>query len=236
MTKLTDIVSEYNDFHDLIEPLVERAARNTVRKWPSYVTVDDVAQEIWLWAYGRQKSIMNVMRQDAWEAKVYSTMLKAASTAAHKEDRAVNDYSEDDTYTYSREVIKTLLDSAFNYNDWQSFSTFGDGQPHAKGQVNETGDLMAMLSDVKAALAEIKEQYRDVLYLRHCMQYSFERIGETVGITKQGAEQRHSAALNALRDRLGRVPLSDLQGGWDERRDVISNAEARAISDRQYEG
>lgn len=236
MTKLTDIVKEYNDFHDLIEPLVERAARNTVRKWPSYVTTDDVAQEIWLWAYGRQKSIMNVMRQEDWQAKVYSTMLKAASEAAKKEDRAVNDYTEDDTYTYSRPVVENLLDSAFNYNDWQSFSTFGDGQPHAKGQVNETGDLMAMLSDVKAALAEIKEQYRDVLFLRHCMQYSFDTIGNLVGITKQGAKQRHSAALNAVRDQLGRVPLSDLQGGWSERKGVISNAEARAVFDRQYEG
>lgn len=236
MARLTDVVREYNDFHDQIEPLVERAARNTVRKWPSYVTVDDVAQEIWLWVYGRQKSIMNVMRQDAWEGKVYSTMLKAASEAAKKEDRAVNDYTEDDTYTYSRPVIENLLDSAFNYNDWQSFSTFGDGQPHAKGQVNETGDLMAMLSDVKAALAEIKEQYRDVLYLRHGMQYSFAKIGELVGIQEAGAQKRHSAALNALRDRLGRVNRADLRAGWDERRDVISNAEARAVSDRQYEG
>ncbi len=236
MTKLTDVFKEYEDFHDLIEPLVERAARNTVRKWPSYVTVDDVAQEIWLWAYGRQKSIMNLMRREEWEGQVYSTMLKAASTAAKKEDQAVNDYSEDDTYTYSRPVIENLLDSAFNYNDWQSFSTFGDGQPHAKGQVNETGDLMAMLSDVKAALAEIKVQYRDVLYLRHCMQYSFDQISELIGITESGARKRHGAAVNALRDRLGRVPLSDLQGGWSARKDVISNAEARAVSDRQYEG
>lgn len=236
MTKLTDVFKEYEDFHDLIAPLVDRAARNTARKWPSYVTTDDIAQEIWLWAYSRQKSIMNAIRKGGWEGQVYSTMLKASSDAAKKEDRDTSGYSEDDTYTYSKAVIESLLDSAFSYNDWQSFSTFGDGQPHAKGQVNETGDMMAMLSDVKAALAEIKVQYRDVLYLRHCMQYSFDRIGELVDITKSGAKRRHSAAVNALRDQLGRVNIADLRGGWSERREVIGNAEARAISDRQYEG
>lgn len=236
MASLTNLVREQNAFHDLLAPLVERAARATVRKWPSYITTEDVAQEIWGWAYSRQNSIETLMKRAGWEGQVYSTMLKAASAAAHKEDRAVNDYSSDDTYTYSKAVIEALLDSAFDYQDWQSFSTFGDGQPRAKGQVNETGDRLAMLSDVKAALAEIKEQYRDVLFLRHYMQYKYAKIGELVGITEQGARQRCGAALNALRDRLGRVNVADLRAGWGERRDVISNAEARAISDRQYEG
>ncbi len=233
---LTSLVEEQNTFHDLLSPLVDRAAKATVSKWPSYVTTEDVAQEIWVWAYSRQNSIETLMKRAEWEGQVYSTMLKAASAAAHKEDQAVNDYTEDDTYTYSKAVIESLLDSAFDYQDWQSFSSFGDGQPRAKGQVNETGDLLAMLSDVKAALAEIKEQYRDVLFLRHYMQYTFERIGEEVGIQKMGAQKRHSAALNALRDRLGRVNIADLRAGWDDRREAMSNASARAVSDRQYEG
>lgn len=233
---LTSLVREQNTFHDLLAPLVDRAAKATVRKWPSYITTEDVAQEIWIWAYSRQNSIETLMKRAEWEGQVYSTMLKAASAAAHKEDQAVNDYSDDDTYTYSKSTIENLLDSAFDYQDWQSFSSFGDGQPHAKGQVNETGDRMAMLCDVKAALAEIKEQYRDVLFLRHCMQYSFEHIGECVGISESGAKKRHTAAVNALRDRLGRVNIADLRAGWDERREALSNAQARALTDRQYEG
>lgn len=223
-------------FHIDLTPLVERAAKRTASKWPSYVSWEDVAQEVWIWAYSRQNSIETAMRSDGWERQVYSTMLKAASDAASKEDRATSGYSEDDTYVYSAAVIETLLDGAFDYTDWQSFSTFGDGQPRAKGQVNETGDYLAMMSDVKAGLAELKESYRDVLFLRHSGQLTFDQIGELVGITERGANKRHSAAINALRDQLGRVDLSDLQGGWDNRRASMGNAEANAITDRQYEG
>jgi DNA-directed RNA polymerase specialized sigma24 family protein len=223
-------------FHEALAPLVERAANATAHKWPSYVTTEDVAQEIWIWAYGRQNSVESLMKNEGWEGQVYSTMLKAASAAAKKEDQATNSYTDDDTYVYSSAVVETLLDSAFDYQDWQSFSTFGDGMPRAKGQVNETGDFVAMLSDVKAALAEIKVQYRDVLYLRHCAQLGFEEIATALGIQKSGAKKRHAAAINAVRDALGRVDLSDLQSGWDSRRQSLGNAEANAITDRQYEG
>lgn len=223
-------------FHETLTPLVDRAAGATAHKWPSYVTREDVAQEIWIWAYSRQNSIESLMESDEWEGQVYSTMLKAASAAAKKEDQATNSYTDDDTYVYSSAVVETLLDSAFDYQDWQSFSSFGDGMPRAKGQVNETGDFVAMLSDVKAALAEIKVQYRDVLYLRHCAQLGFEEISVALGIQKSGAKKRHSAAINAVRDALGRIDLSDLQGGWEGRRQSVGNAAANAMTDRQYEG
>jgi RNA polymerase sigma factor (sigma-70 family) len=223
-------------FHETLMPLVERAAAHTAHNWPSYVSAEDVAQEIWIWAYSRQNSIEKAMLDGEWEGKVYSTMLKAASAAASKEDRDTNNYSKEDTYTYTRDVIEVLLDSAFTHEDWQSFSTFGDGQPRAKGQVNETGDFMAMLSDVKAALAEIKKEYRDVLFLRHCAQLGFDEIGEKVGITQQGASKRHSSAVNALRDRLGRVSPADLRQNADDRHRAMGNGEARAVTDRQYEG
>ncbi len=223
-------------FLENLTPLVDRAAIATTHKWPSYVSKDDVSQEIWIWALSRQKSIEKAFLTEDWEAKVYSTMLRAASEAASKEDRETNGYSKDDTYVYSAAVIETLLDSAFTYEDWQSFATFGDGQPRAKGQVNETGDYVAMMSDVKSALAEIKKEYREVLYYRHGEHETFEEAGLTLGITKDGAKKRHTAAINALRGKLGRVELSDLQSGHGERRGAIGNGEARAITDRQYEG
>lgn len=223
-------------FYLELKPLVDRAAGNTAHKWPSYVTPEDVAQEIWIWAYSRQNSIEKAMEAGDWEARIYSTMLKAASEAASKEDRETNGYSKEDTYIYSREVIETLLDSAFLYEDWQSFGTFGDGQPRAKGQVNETGDITAMLADVKAALAEIDKKYREILFYRHAEQMGTVEIGERLGITQQGASKRHSAAINAVRDVLGRVSPADLRQNADDRRSAIGNAESRAVTDRQYEG
>lgn len=224
------------NFQEALAPLVERAAVRTVNSWPSYVDVEDVQQSIWLWAYETQASIETAMRLPNWEAKTYSTMLKVASSSASKEDASVNGYSKDDTYTYSVAVIEVILDSVFQYQDWQSFGTKGDGQPSAKGQVNETGDMIAMLSDVKAAIADIEPRYREVLFLRYGMQQQYAAVGEQVGVSAGAAERRAKRAVNALRDRLGRVPLSDLQNGWDDRREAIGNERSQIQTDRQYEG
>lgn len=223
-------------FHDDLTPLVERAAVNTATKWPSYVSKEDIQQEIWMWVYQNQNSIETARKAGDWEGKVYSTMTKVASAAASTEDQQTNGYSKEDTYTYSVAVIEALLESVFEYEDWQSFGTFGDGQPHAKGQVNETGDLTAMLADVKAALAEIDKKHREVLFYRFQMGYTHEQYGELKGVGKNAANMRHKRAVKALQEALGRVPLSDLQGGHSQRRDVIGNANAQAVTDRQYEG
>jgi RNA polymerase sigma factor (sigma-70 family) len=223
-------------FHELMAPLVERAAVTTVNKWPSYVSVEDVQQELWLWAYEKQASVEKAQRIDGWEAKVYSTMLKVASATASKEDQNANGYTKDDTYIYSVAVIEVLLESVFEYEDWQSFGLHGDGQPSAKGQVNETGDMIAMLSDVKAAMAEIKAEYREILFYRHGLQQPFRDVGKSVGLTEKQVERRHKQAVNALRERLGRVNPADLRSGWDNRREVIGSERAQIQTDRQYEG
>lgn len=225
-----------NSFHELMAPLVERAAVTTVNKWPSYVSVEDIQQELWLWAYEKQASVEKAQRIDGWEAKVYSTMLKVASGAASKEDQNANGYTKDDTYIYSVAVIEVLLESAFEYEDWQSFGAKGDGQPHAKGQVNETGDMIAMLSDVKAGLAGIKEEYREALFYRYALPGTNEEKGAMLGVTKGVFGSRVKRALAALREVLGRVNPADLRSGWDNRREVIGNERAQIQTDRQYEG
>ena len=166
---------------DSLRPLVEMAAKNTAHKWPSYVSAEDVEQEIWLWVFEKEASITSAMKADDWEAKIYSTMTKVASTSAAKEDQQTNGYSKEDTYVYSVAVIETLLESCFTYEDWQSFGNFGDGQPHAKGQVNEAGDVLAMLADVKAGMAELKKEYREVLLYRFGMRLTFPDVGAAVG-------------------------------------------------------
>lgn len=224
------------NFHELMAPLVERAAVTTVNKWPSYVDVDDVQQELWLWAYEKQASVEKAQKIDGWEAKVYSTMLKVASATASKEDQNANGYTQDDTYVYSVAVIEVLLESAFVYEDWQSFGTKGDGQPHAKGQVNETGDMIAMLSDVKAALAELRDEYREVLFYKYALSGTEELKAEMLGITRSTFSNRSGRAVKALRDGMGRVNPSDLRAGWDNRREAIGSERAQIQTDRLYEG
>lgn len=224
------------DFHSTLAPLVERAAVSTVNKWPSYISLDDVQQEVWLWAYEKQSSIETAMRLPNWEAQVLSTMLKVASSSASKEDQSINGYTKDDTYIYSTQVIEVILESVFRYEDWQSFGTFGDGQPKAKGQVNETGDMIAMLTDVKAAIAELDVKHREMLFRAYRVQGTEGEKAADMGISRSAFSMRARRAVAALRDQLGRVNPSDLRAGWDNRREAIGNERAQIQTDRAYEG
>lgn len=224
------------NFHEALEPLVERAAVRTVNNWPSYVSIEDVQQELWAWCYEKRSSVETAMRLDGWEAKIYSTMLKVASSAASKEDQAANGYTKDDTYIYSTEVIEVILESVFQYEDWQSFGNHSDGQPRAKGQVNETGDMIAMLSDVKAAMAEIKVVHREALFHQYRMTGTEEEKAARLGLTRNAFHGRHRRAVQALRDKLGRVNPSDLRSGWDNRREAMGNERSQIQTERTYEG
>jgi len=223
-------------FHETLRPLVERAASVSAAKWPSYVSAEDLAQDIWVWAYENQNSVESAMKTGNWGAKVYSTMLKVASSAASTEDRQTSGYTKDDTYVYSVGVIETLLESVFDYTDWQSFGFHGDGQPTAKGQVNETGDVVAMLSDVKAALAEISQANRKTLFQYFCLPGTEEEKAQECGVTRGAFNMRKNRAVEALRDKLGRVSPADLRTGWDNRREVIGNERSQITTERQYEG
>lgn len=223
-------------FLDEVEPLVLKAAIATVRKWPSYVSLEDVEQELRLWTLTKQNSIETAMRAQGWEAKVYSTMLKVASSAASLEDQQTNGYSKEDTYSYSVPVLETLLESCFTHEDWQSFGTFGDGMPHAKGQVNETGDVLAMLSDVKAGMAELKAEYREILFYKFGLHWTSEQIADRFGITSSTSRSRAKRAVRALQAALGQVDLTELQNGWSERREVFDSDRSQILTERQYNG
>lgn len=217
--------------------MVERAASATAAKWPSYVSEDDLAGEIWVWLCGAGlNSVTSAMKAEGWEGKVYSTMLKVASSAASVEDQQANGYTKEDTYIYSTGVIETLLESVFTYEDWQSFGFHGDGQPTAKGQVNETGDVYAMLVDIKSALAELSEDQRDVLYWKFHLPGTEQAKADAMGVTRNAFKNRAKRAVEALRDKLGRVSPADLRAGWSERREVIGNEHSQVMTERQYEG
>lgn len=223
-------------YYDDLKPLIDKAAIATVRKWPAYVSAEDVQQELWLWAHEKETSVRSAMKMDGWEAKVYSTMVKVASTAASTEDQQTNGYSKEDTYIYSAAVLETLLESCFTYEDWQSFGTFGDGQPHAKGQVNETGDVLAMLSDIKAGLATLKAEYREVLFYRFGMHWTEQKIADEWGATRNAIHNRSGRAVKALQAALGHVDITGLRERWDDRREILGNERSQIMTNRLYEG
>jgi len=216
--------------------LVKDVARSVSRGFPPYVTSEDTEGHLWVHMYERKASYAKLVQEGAWEARVASTLRKAAMDYCQKEKAAVEGYSTDDLFRYSLPKIRLLLPDVFNYEDWQSFGLHGDGQPSAKIQANQTGDRIAELTDVKAAVGRLPDDTYNLLVWQYKYSYTMEMLADEFGITTETAKKRAQRAVTAIQKELGRKSAEDQPEVVAERRAVRSNASWIAQRSGQYDG
>lgn len=219
------------------QPMVRMVARSVSSAYPAYVTQEDTEGHLWLWLYDKRASVLQTVEDSPhdWEAKIASTMRKVASSYCAKEKASVEGYSVEDLYRYTIPKIKSLLPDVFSYTDWQSFGQHGDGQPTQKAQANTTGDRVAELVDIKAAVARLPDETKELLYLVYAMHYSSDALADHFEISSEAAKKRSQRAYGAVQKELGRREPGEVPGPAD-RRTVRSNASWRASQSSQYEG
>lgn len=219
-----------------LTPLVEKVASAVHASFPPHHDVNDTKQALWLWVFEKKDTVAELIRNsESWERQLYSTMTKVATTSLKKEDAATHGYSQEDAFNYPTELVKQLLETVFDYEDWQSFGQSGDGQPKAKAQANMTGDRIAMLVDVKSAVEKLKADQYNVILWTYKYHFTASDLAEVLEVGEEAAKKRVSRAVGAVRRQLGTKPLSDLRKGYSERSGV-GNAEAQYITERDYEG
>lgn len=221
-----------------MDTFIKKVAGNVANNFPSYVTRDDVAHHLWVWFLDNEYTVTSLIRDnESWEPMLYGTMVRVASTYALEEEAATNGYSTDDVYHYSTTVVRELLKDAFDYEDWQSFSTFGDGQPKSKVQSNQTGDRMAMLADVKTATENLNDDQYNVILWTYKFGFDAKALAEQLEVTETAARKRLERAVKAVQRGLGRKGLADMRNGWEGRTtERPSNAQALSLSESQYNG
>lgn len=221
----------------VFQPMVKKIARSVSSAYPPYVTSEDTEGHLWVWIYDKRSTLLQTVEDSPhdWEAKIASTLRKVASSHCAKEKASVEGYSVDDLYRYTVPKIKSLLPDVFSYTDWQSFGQHGDGQPTAKPQANTTGDRMAELVDVKAAVQRLPDETRELLYLTYAMNYTAENLAEHFGIGLEAAKKRSQRVYGTVQKELGRREPGEVPSPAD-RRTVRSNASWRASQASQYDG
>ena len=218
--------------------LVHKVSRSVSSNFPSYISHEDTEQDIWLWVLRNKNTVSKLMRdEESWQAMLYSTMAKVAAESTIKEDAAINGYSTDDMFEYSTKVVKHLLESVFDYEDWQPSPSMGDGMPKSRGQANETGDRVAMLADVNRAVLGLDDDQYNLIIWHYKYHRQVPELAGILEVTENAARLRLKRAVEAVRRSLGRKPLTDLQNGYSSRyRAVLGNAQAGYITERDYEG
>lgn len=228
-----------------MQEFIERVASHVAGSYPPYVETDDMASTLWVWYLENRATVDGLIRDDeSWESKLYSTMRKVASTFAAKTEAEYHGYSLEDVYHYTTPVVRELLKDALDYENWQSFSSFGDGQPKAKRQ-SATSDRMEMLIDVKSAVGGLNEDQQEIIewHFKYGMDYAM--IGEALEISEEAARIRLDRAVKAVQRGLGKKSFADMRNAWDAKEKIyatsgersrISNAQAIAMQENMYEG
>lgn len=216
-----------------LRPMIVEISKQVSYKFPRSVLREDVEQDLWLWAYSKKKSITNTIEShpEAWVEQIAATMRKQAMSFGSREKKAAEGAAFQDYQKYSVPEIRALLMDAFDYEDWQSFQSFGDGQPRGRAQANTTGDRIASLVDVKSALERLPEDQYNSLVWHYKYGFTFDDLAEQYGTSTDAARKRVERAVKAVQRILGPQPQQEYTG----RRRVASNASWQAINSNYYE-
>lgn len=220
-----------------LTPAVDRAANAVVSNYPAHHDVSDVKQEMWVWIMENKPTITRILSDsEGTLTAVEQLLMKAGTTYLKSEDAASYGYQQEDQYYYSVDLIKSILEVIFRYEDWQSFAMSQDAQPKAKSEPATGGNNLASYADVKAAVEKLPEDYYNLIVWRYKYQYTFTMIGEQTGTTKQSVSERHERAVRAIQTLLGQQPLTELRRGYSGRTEARGNASGQARVERDYEG
>lgn len=219
-----------------LTPSVQRAVSIAASKFPSHHDTNDIEQSVWVWVLENKNTVTRILTEEDGPERLSAHLVKVAQGAYKKEDAAVYGYSQEDVFYYSVDLIKSILEVVFRYEDWQSFALSQDSQPKAKSEPATGGNNLASYADVKSAVEKLPEDYYNLILWRYKYGYTFTRIGEEIGTTKQSVQERHNRAMKAIQALLGQMPMSDLRNGYDGRREARNNASGVARVERDYEG
>lgn len=214
--------------------MVVEVSKQVSVRFPRSVLREDCEQDIWLWALSNKDSITRTIEDHpkTWVQQVASTMRKQAMKFCVGERDAAESRDSEDFQKYGLAEVRTLLMDVFDYEDWQSFATVGDGQPRSKALVNTTGDRLASLVDVKIALGKIPESQYNLIVWHFKYGYTYDELAAEYETTVDGARKRVERSVKAVQRALGTKPSEEFTG----RRTVRSNAAWRAASSNRYEG
>lgn len=220
-----------------LTPAVDRAAGIVASNYPAHHNISDIKQECWVWIMENKNTVSRIVADSEGTLTALEQLLvKAATTHLRKEDAQVYGYGDEDRFFYSVDLIKSILEVIFDYEDWQSFASSQDAQPKARAEPATGGNNLASYADVKSAVEKLPEDYYNLIVWRYKYHYTFAAIGEETGRDASSVRQRLERALRAVQSLLGETPLSDLRSGYDGRREAHSSAVAQHIVEKDYEG
>lgn len=215
-----------------ISPIVKSNAGYVRRAYP-IAEYGDLVGVQWEWVYSNPQQVVNYLESGA-QGLLSNRLRTVAMRYARTENEIANGREPDDLYVYNHRTVTELLKDVFDHENWQTYQpNGGDGMPTSKKLVNESGDRMAMLSDVSAALKQVPDEQYNLLVWTYKYSYTNAKLADTLEITEDAARMRVSRAVGKVVQILMGMAPSTSEGADPEytgTRKVMSNAQSNALT------
>jgi DNA-directed RNA polymerase specialized sigma24 family protein len=215
-----------SDVETVVLRAVRQAAKRSHTVQRGFVDLDDLIQEGYLYVLENQEKVNGWI--DSGDVLLVKDVLYKAMHRYTMRQRYLKDGTKaEDYYVYQFAVLEELLPDAMNDSpNYGSSASDLNTQVKSGKSLAESGDRMAMIADVKAALLVLNDYERELIFRK------FYGGGATDNELAQWFEKpeptinKHvRAALRKMARRLGSEPVT--------RRRAMSNAQAQHITREQ---
>jgi DNA-directed RNA polymerase specialized sigma24 family protein len=239
-------MSTNEDFIAAIEEYVRPAAASVARRYRSEVTYADLAQEGYVWALTHRGTVRTRLEDGKrGEYRLIAQLAGHMQKVARQEKATRAGYSPDDEVFYSKGMIELALPAVWDESYMIRPPVEGDESMSGRSNNDPAAgnDWLASVIDVRRAWAEaeLSQEQRDALELRYRFRLSQQNVATMQGTAKSTANERINSGLRALIDALGGRRPGECPADCECRpepvgtRHVISNANARAITNQGYD-
>ena len=204
------------DIPSAIHDIIASVSTVVMRRYRAYVERDDLTQEAYAWAYPKaeylteqltepdQEKLKQAEKRLGWQIKRVLERYARKEKAA-KSGYMVNDEAYYEDYTIAQllpYVIKCILnDTPFE----QGQQMIDDGQPKRPSAPAESGNLIAMMIDIKRGYLKLEPGDQSLLTQRYYHEWTLQQIANHWECAVSTADRRCENALKRLQDELGGV-------------------------------
>lgn len=185
-----------------------------MRRFRGWVDREDVIQEIYAWClikadqFNELLSEPDSQKRVANEKRIAYQMRRVAERYARKEKATKSGYHTSDETFYETTTIAQLLpfviQSVLNGTVLQQVQDMiNDGTPKKPSAPAESGNLVAILIDIKKAYEKMEAEDRKILEMRYHDMFTLSQIAQYLECAVSTADRRCAMAMRKLQEKLG---------------------------------
>jgi len=194
--------------------IVPSVANVVLRRFRGWVDREDLMQECYAWATAKNKQLTellnepNAIERIANEKRTAYQMRRVAERYARREKATKSGYQTSDEAFYETTTIAQLLpfviQSVLHGSVLQQAQDMiNDGSPKKPSAPAESGNLIAILIDIKKAYEKLDVENRKLLELRYFDSYTLNQIAQYLECSVSTADRKCTMAMRKLQESLG---------------------------------